>query len=397
MSRPDSQMNLLYISNGNIPSRWAHTVQTMKMCEAFAQRVPKFALLIPGDFRGWLTDTRHANQELFRWYGILNPFPLRRLPMAWRLAPGDLARSNSQPFARRASWYVKLTHPRLVITRSHESANFALDDRIPTIFETHDGPGHPKTMRYIRKFADHPSLVGIVTTSPLLKEAFCTEGIAPERVVVSANAINLAQFAHVDDDREAARLALGLGVADHLVLYTGSLQDYKGIGTVIEAARRLPKVRFLLVGGDADAVQGWADRANGLNNIRFLPFVPNSELLRYLSAADVCLVPNSGTDRTARWTFSLKLYEYLGARRPVVASAIPSLMSILSDEKNALLVPPDDADALARAIERLLDDTALAERLSANGYELVAQQTWDRRATQILEQLAPGLARRRPG
>jgi glycosyltransferase involved in cell wall biosynthesis len=388
-------MNLLYISNGNIPSRWAHTVQIMKMCEAFAQREPKFALLIPGDFRGLLTGTKQATEDLFRWYGILNPFPIRRLPMAWRLTPSDLAKSNSQTFARRAHWYVKLARPRLVITRSHESANFALDDQIPTIFETHDGPGHKKTMRYIRKFASHPSLVGIVTTSPLLKEAFCAEGVVPERVVVTTNAINLAQFAHVDDHRDAARLELGLAATDHLVLYTGSLQEYKGIGTVIEAARRLPKVRFLLVGGDADAVQSWASRADGLANIRFLPFVPSSELLRYLSAADVCLVPNSSTDRTARWTFSLKLYEYLGARRPVVASAIPSLASILSDGKHALLVPPDDADALTRAIERLLGNPALAAKLSENGHDLVAEHTWDHRAAQILDQLAPGLAGKR--
>jgi len=386
-------VRLLYISNGNIPSRWAHTVQAMKMCEAFGRLIPDFALLIPGDVRSWLGGTGEADRELFRWYGIERPFRLRRAPMAWRLTPADLARSNSQPFAQRARWYVKLTRPRLVITQSHESARFALDDGMPTIFETHDGPGHPKTMGYIRRFAGHPSLVGIVTTSLVLKDAFCAEGIAPEQVVVSANAVDLARFTGVGDDRTGSRRALGLEPDEHLVLYTGSLQEYKGIPTVIEAARLLPATRFLLVGGDAEAVRTWSRRAAGLANVRFLPFVPNKDLPRYMAAADVCLVPNSSIDRTARWTFSMKLYEYLAARRPVVASAIPSLAGMLSDGENALLVPPDDPAALSAAIERLLADPMLAARLCTNGYTLVSQCTWEHRAADILAALAPELAR----
>jgi glycosyltransferase involved in cell wall biosynthesis len=386
-------VRLLYISNGNIPSRWAHTVQSMKMCEAFSRLVPDFALLIPGDLRGWLGGTGKANRALFRWYGIERPFPLRRVPMAWRLTPDDLARSNSQPFAQRARWYVKLIRPRLVITRSPESAALALGDRTPTIFETHDGPGHAKTMGYIRRFAGHPGLVGIVTTSAILKEAYCAEGIAPNQVVVAANGVDLARFTGVGDDRSGSRRALGLEPDGHLVLYTGSLQEYKGIPTLVETARRLPEVRFLVVGGDSEAVSAWAERAAGLTNLRFQPFVPNSELPRYMVAADVCLVPNSGSDRTARWTFSLKLYEYLAARRPVVASAIPSLAGMLSDGENALLVPPDDPAALSAAIEHLLADPALAARLCANGYALVSQSTWEHRAADILAALAPELAR----
>jgi glycosyltransferase involved in cell wall biosynthesis len=384
-------VDLLYISNGNIPSRWAHTVQIVKQCEAFGRLVPGFALVIPGDVRGWLTGTADADRELFRWYGIETPFPLRRLTMAWRLTPAALARPSSRLFAGLARLFVRLTRPRLVITRSPASADFALRDGIPTIFETHDGPGHPHTMDYIRRFAGHPSLVGIVTTSPLLKEAFCGEGIAPEQVVVSANAVDLALFADVDEDRAGPRRALGLEPEGHLVLYAGSLQEYKGIPTVIDAARRLPGTRFLLVGGDAAAVHTWTGRAAGLANIRFLPYVPNKELPRYMAAADVCLVPNSNIDRTARWTFSLKLYEYLAARRPVVASAIPSLAGMLSDGENALLVPPDDADALAAAIERLLADPVLTARLCTNGYALVSRCTWDRRAEEILTALAPKL------
>ncbi len=91
-------MKLLYISNGNIPSQWAHTVQIMKMSEAYARLVPSFALLIPGDFRDLLRRWVHADQEVFKWYGIERPFTLRRLPMAWRLSPG----TSRAPIPRRS-------------------------------------------------------------------------------------------------------------------------------------------------------------------------------------------------------------------------------------------------------------------------------------------------------
>ncbi len=278
-----------------------------------------------------------------------------------------------------------------MITRSPESAKHATELGIPTIFETHDGPGNPKTMRYMALLARAPALVGVVTTSPILKDAFCTAGIDPERIIVRPNAVDLSRFRPTANERAQVRRMLGLEEDAPLVLYTGSFKEYKGIGTVLEAARRLPATRFLLIGGDDESLRVWGERARTLTNVHLMPFVANSELPRYMFAADVCLVPNCASDRTARWTFSLKLYEYLAARRPVVASAIPSLAGILTDGKDALLVPPDDADALAGAIEHLLNHPSIARALGDAGYALVADNTWEARARGILSTLAPDL------
>jgi hypothetical protein len=84
-------VKLLYVSNGNIPSRWAHTVQTMKMAEALARQVQSFALLIGTDAMGWL----RRRPELFEWYGIADPFRVRRLPVWWR-DPGPRQSSGVQ-------------------------------------------------------------------------------------------------------------------------------------------------------------------------------------------------------------------------------------------------------------------------------------------------------------
>jgi glycosyltransferase involved in cell wall biosynthesis len=386
-------MQLLYISNGNIPSRWAHTVQIMKMSEALARIVSGFGLLIPGDLRGSLLHTGQTAADIFAWYGIARPFRLRRLPMAWRLHPPMLDRSNWRKFSKRARLYTQLTRPRLIMTRCHESADFALRDGFPVIFETHDGPGHPKTMDAIADFARRPSLVGVVTTSEVLKDAFCAAGLRRDKVLAIPNAVDPGRFILEDGTREAMRGELGLTPSDFLVIYTGSLKSFKGIGTLIEAARLRPNYRFLAVGGSPEEIAAWQETAADCANLSLKSFVPNRELPRYLAAADACLVPNSGSDRTAGWTFSLKLYEYLAAGKPVVASDIPSLRSAVSPDLEALLVPPDDAGALAAALDRLSTDPALASALAQAGRNRVADMTWDRRARRVIETFAPDLAR----
>jgi glycosyltransferase involved in cell wall biosynthesis len=105
-----------------------------------------------------------------------------------------------------------------------------------------------------------------------------------------------------------------------------------------------------------------------------------------LAAADVLALPNSGRAAVSRYyTSPLKLFEYMAAERPIIASDLPALREIIANEETALLVPPDDASALAAAVERLRADPALARRLAANARSAVGAHTWERRAARILD------------
>ena len=98
------------------------------------------------------------------------------------------------------------------------------------------------------------------------------------------------------------------------------------------------------------------------------------------------VLPNSGRAEISRnHTSPLKMFEYMAAQRAIVASELPALRTVLVPEENALLVPPDDAPALAAAILRLHADAALRQRLSAAAAITVAQHTWDNRARRILK------------
>ena len=111
---------------------------------------------------------------------------------------------------------------------------------------------------------------------------------------------------------------------------------------------------------------------------------------KYLLAADVAVIPFSAREEIARsYTSPLKLFEYMAAQRPIVASNLPSLREILRDGENALLVTPDEPEALADAVTRLLNDHVLARALAQVARAEVEDMTWTKRAESIVIFLSP--------
>jgi phosphatidylinositol alpha-mannosyltransferase len=90
----------------------------------------------------------------------------------------------------------------------------------------------------------------------------------------------------------------------------------------------------------------------------------------YQRAAAFC-APNTGNE-----SFGRILPEAMAAGAPIVASRIKGFTDVVTDEVDGLLVPPGDADALARALQRVLDDDALADALTERGWKTVQRYSW---------------------
>ena len=84
-----------------------------------------------------------------------------------------------------------------------------------------------------------------------------------------------------------------------------------------------------------------------------------------------------------RYTSPLKLFEYLAAGRAVIASDLPALREVLTDDVNAVLVEPGQPRSLAGAIDALLSDRARLDRLSRAAFDAAAGYTWDARAERL--------------
>jgi len=163
----------------------------------------------------------------------------------------------------------------------------------------------------------------------------------------------------------------------------------KGVGTLVDALAKVGGVSLALVGGPDDRADQLRQRwiAAGLPESDFLYAgqVTPDQVAVYLSAFDICAMPFPFTAHFAYYASPLKLFEYMAARRVVVASDLPSVREVVTDGESALLTPPSDVEALAAAIRRLRDDAVLREQIADRAYELVmSRYTWDARARFIL-------------
>ena len=171
-------------------------------------------------------------------------------------------------------------------------------------------------------------------------------------------------------------------------LYHGKLIPHHGIGTILEAARRAPDVRFRIVG--AGQLDSLLDR--GLPpNVERVGWVEWAEIPTELWSAGCSLGVFGTNDRVGR-VITNKAFEALACGTPLVTADTPAARELLVDGKSALLIPPGDPDALAAAVIRIAGDPALSERLSENGrvaYETHASRAvLGRRWRALLEELA---------
>jgi len=194
------------------------------------------------------------------------------------------------------------------------------------------------------------------------------------------------------------RRELGIG-AEPVVLYAGNIGFSQSLELVVEAARRLPDVTFLLNGGGSarDALER---AAAGLPNVRFAGFVPAERLPELLATGDVHVVPL----RRGLGSVSVpsKTYSILAAGRPVVAAidAGTEIPRLLAASGAGIAVAPDDPDAFTAALDTLLADPDGAAAMGRRGRAWVVGAASPAAVAASYEHLVRALSdprRRRPG
>jgi len=153
------------------------------------------------------------------------------------------------------------------------------------------------------------------------------------------------------------------------VLFVGKLIPLHGLATILEAARLAPEIPFRVVG--SGQLQHLLDKRP--DNVEWIPWVNYEELPRELWGAGVAL-GIFGTSDKAQRVIPNKAYQALATGAPLITGDTPAARELLADERDALLVPPDDPPALAEAIRRVAGDQGLAERLSEGGRRTYVEQ-----------------------
>lgn len=213
--------------------------------------------------------------------------------------------------------------------------------------------------------------------------------LPPERIEVIPLGVDERFAPQSRGDIEGCRAQYAL--PEHFVLYVGTIEPRKGVDILIDAfakvARRLP--HHLVITGK----RGWywepvsrraAASAVG-DRIHFLDYLADEDLPALYAAASVFVFPSRYEG------FGLPVLEAMACGAPVVCSSASSLPEVAGQA--ALLVSPGQPEALAEAIEAVLDDSALREGLREKGLRRARNFTWEKtaRATlRVYERVAEG-------
>ncbi|HEU5316794.1 MAG TPA: glycosyltransferase, partial [Chloroflexota bacterium] len=377
----------LYLANVRVPSEKAHVFQIFQMLDAFRDAGVDVALVYPK--RANIESVEGADPA--RLYGLRQSPALRPVGVVdpVRLVTIDAPALNRGPlpalafgvqsatFIAAAARVAARDRAQVIYSRDWPVLGGALFAGSPLVWEAHDLPEGDLARAALRRLL--PRLTAVVAITRALSDELVGWGYPREKVLVAPDAVDLDRFAD-DPGRQAARERLGLRADERYVVYTGHLYAWKGVRTLALAARALPRdVSVAIVGGTPADEREFRDFVvrEGLSQVRVQGHVPPAEVPVWLAAADVLALPNSGAEAISRrYTSPLKLFEYMAARRPIVASDLPSLREVLEHDRNAWLVVSDDPRALASGIEAVLRDPARAERLAAQARRDVEGRTW---------------------
>jgi len=304
---------------------------------------------------------------------------------------GRLARMREQPAKAQAA--VRRCRPALVHLHDPEllplGAKLAREG-LTVVYDAHeDVPRQLLTKQWIPAWARRPlSAVFEVYENHLVRQLAAVVGATPyitqRFAAVARRSVNVSNFPFLDELAPAA-LAADLPSRENAVCYVGGIFLTRGAFSMVRALPLLPGVRLLLCGRFEDAATEAALRAEpGWAQVDYLGVLGRAgvrEVMARSRAGLVTLLPlPSYLD-----SLPIKMFEYMSANLPVIASDFPLWRDIVQRHACGLCVDPADPAAIAQAIRQVLDDPAAAQAMGQAGREAVhAHYHWPRAEAELL-------------
>jgi len=207
------------------------------------------------------------------------------------------------------------------------------------------------------------------------------------RLRVIPNGVDCKQF---NPNVKSPQLEVLRANKEFVLLFVGALtkwHKYKGLDVLLQALRIVagsdPRVLLIIVGGgDLEPEYQQLTRQLGLTeNVTFVGDVPDGLLPQYYSIADALVLPSKDMSEG----FGLTLLEANAAGRPVIASRVGGIPSVVQDGCNGLLVRPNSSADLAKAILHFKEKPEEVKRMGVNGRLLAERHDWANVALQTEE------------
>ena len=371
-------VRIFYVANIRLPNAKAHGLQLLRMCQALAAAGADLTLVVPKKGRG----------DPLAGIASDGKISIRRLP-ALDLLPGTSFGFNLAAASFAASSFFYLLLKRLegagtsvIYTIDLDQFSFILLPLVgwPTFMEMHGSKRPRFPFRFFLK-----RVRGIVAVNAFIKQRVSQNFSVPaERILVCPNGVG-EEFLSSELNAVLARRELNLPADGKICLYVGRVYNWKGLDILPAAAEKIRGLaEVYLVGGKPEELEKIAQR--GLpENLHVIQPAPSGEVLLWLAAADVLLVTGTRSDDYSYYeTSPMKLFEYMAARRPVIAAKTPAIESVVSADE-VVFYEPDNPVDLAGKIRQLFGHREFYAAGARRAFEKAKTLTWRRRAETVLQ------------
>jgi glycosyltransferase involved in cell wall biosynthesis len=226
----------------------------------------------------------------------------------------------------------------------------------------------------------------LAVTTPL-KNILIDMGVRADHIIVMPNGIDLAHFGA--SEKINAALAVQLGLQDKVVVgFVGWFRDWHGIDRLVDAVAMIASqganIALLLI-GDGPARSSLEQQIAKLEmsaHVKITGAVPHDKIPEYLALVDIATQPAAN-----EYCCPMKVIEYMGMGKPIVAPDQPNLSELITDGKEGLLFNPGDVQDMTRALGNLVKDAELRNHLGHNAVAAIEKRglLWSANAARVVE------------
>ena len=370
-------MKIYYIANARMPTEKAHGIQLAKMCEAFVAAGLDLELVLPS--------RKNTLTSIEEFYGLNHKIPIKKLPVIDVFNFGRFGFIVGS-FSFMAASFLYLLKKRL----SGEKMTLYTIDMdnfsylwLPLLFTPFFVELHNIKTRNFRNSFCLKRARGIIAVNNIIREKLIKYfEFAPEKVITHPNGIDIEKFNEIPDKNEA-RKKLGLPLRKKIALYVGRFYDWKGLEIFSTVSLKEP-ISLFVVGGTKSELEKIIG-SDLPKNIICAGACGYQQVPTWLAAADLLVAVGTKNNPYSYYhTSPMKLFEYMAARRPILAAKTPAICQIVSDEE-ASFYAPDDSEDLSSMIETVIADSDTAEIKVQKAHEKMQKFSWDNRAGDIIK------------
>lgn len=223
----------------------------------------------------------------------------------------------------------------------------------------------------IKQCSNADSVIVVVEEA---KKRLVSEGILPDKIIVVSNTLNIKHYSIPKESPDKNLFTL---------TYAGGINKHRGLQYIIKSLKFLKdssiKIRLIIL-GDGSYLNNLKELSltEGVNDmVDFAGWKQYEEMQKFIGLSNICLIPHEKNDHTDS-TIPHKLFQYMYAGKPVLASDCTPIKRIVEDSKCGLIYKFDNIREIASKIQQIMNDKEMYNKMSVNGITSVKNKyNWE--------------------